>query len=448
MNVQGPASGSAKRADNAAAEGRLGLIVTGLFFGVFGMWAAFAPLDSGVVAIGEVKVSGSRQVVQHRDGGLVSRVAVREGDHVETGQILVELSAIELIAQESGLTSQAIELEASRQRLLAEGAGRRVMQRPLNWTALPLEYQTLADAVFQRQQRELAASTGATDASVSVLDQRQRGTDARIGGYHEQIAAIDAQAILIQQELDSLRALAAEGFAATARVRAVERTAVELDGQRAQLNAAIQESQEGIGETRLQSISIRQERANQIAQDLRLTDERLAEVTPRLQATRQQLESTRVRAPSAGRIVGLAVFNVGAVVRPGEKILELVPDEQGLILEVRVRPVDADNLTSNQNAQVRFSAFEGRQIPVAHGRVERISADRFEDARTGEPYFLADVRVSPEELTLLSRAAGMDELLLTPGLPVEVVIPLRKRTALQYLIEPLTQSVWRSFRQN
>lgn len=437
-----------RRADDAWREGKSGLLVIGIFFGVFGLWAAFAPLDAGVVATGEVKVSGNRQVVQHRDGGMVSRVAVREGDHVNAGQLLVELSDVELIARENALASQAIELEASRQRLLAETVGRRTLERPVTWATLPQEHQALADAVFERQQRELTASLAATNASVSVLGQRQRATGARIEGYRQEIESVDAQNALIQQELDSLRSLESDGFAATSRVRAVERAQAELIGRRAELSGQIEQSRETIGETQLQSISLRRDRAGQIAEEMRLTDQRLAEVLPQLQATRLQLESTRVRAPTSGRIVGLTVFNVGAVVRPGDRILELVPDEQGLILEVRVRPTDADNLHPGQRTIVRFSAFEGRRMPFAHGNVERISADRFEDNRTGQPYFLADVRVAPEELAMLSRSSGMAELHLQPGLPVEVVIPLRKRTALQYLLEPLTQSLWRSFRQN
>ncbi|MGE0741146.1 MAG: HlyD family type I secretion periplasmic adaptor subunit [Hyphomonadaceae bacterium] len=445
----GPGKGAVeRRPDDSASEARSGLTLIALFFGVFGLWAAFAPLDSGVVSAGEVKVSGNRQVVQHRDGGTVSRVAVREGDHVEAGQLLIELSDVELVAQERALASQSIELEASRERLLAEGAGRNTMQRPAAWAALPPEHAALADAVFARQQRELGASTAATGASVSVLGQRQVAVAARIEGYRQEIEAVDNQARIIADELAGLRALEAEGFAAATRVRAVERAQAELIGRRAELMGMIEQSRETISETNLQSISVRRDRSGQIAEELRMTDERLADIMPRLQATRLQLESTRVRAPATGRVVGLTVFNVGAVVRPGEKILELVPDEQGLVLEVRVRPVDADNLERGQRAQVRFSAFEGRQMPYANGVVERISADRFEDERTGQHYFVADIRVPPEELEKLSSAAGMEELPLSPGLPVEVVIPLRQRTALQYLLEPLTQSIWRSFRQN
>ena len=174
-----PVAASEVLDDNPWREGRAGLLVIILFFGVFGIWAAFAPLDSGVVATGEVKVAGNRQVVQHRDGGVISRIAVREGDHVSANQVLLEISAVELAAQERALAGQAIELEASRERLLAEGARRSTLSRPASWAALPPEYVDLADAVLTRQQDELGARRSAgfpwTGAAARAARTRSRG---------------------------------------------------------------------------------------------------------------------------------------------------------------------------------------------------------------------------------------------------------------------------------
>ncbi len=434
--------------DNPWREGRVGVIVLVIFFGVFGLWAALAPLDAGVVAVGEVIVSGNRQVVQHREGGVISSVAVREGDHVQENQILIELSATDLAAQERALAGQSIELEASRERLLAEAARADVVERPASWDSLPEGYVSLANAVLARQQDELHARRSAVSAQTGVQGQRQSQLDARIAGYREQIAAIDQQSTLITEELDGLRTLAAEGFAAETRVRSVERSQSELVGRRAELHGLIEQSREGIGEARMQSLSIREDRSQLIAQELRITETQLAEILPRLQAVRTQLEASRVRAPAAGVVVGLSFFNEGAVIGPGERILEIVPDEQDMIMRVRIRPLDADNVAVGQSVNVRLAAFEGRQMPYVRGAVSRISADRFEDERSGAHYFVAEVRAPSSELRRLANAMNGRELRLSPGLPVEVVIPLRKRTALQYLLEPLSQVVWRSFREN
>jgi HlyD family secretion protein len=433
--------------DGPWIEGRIGLIAVTLFFGVFGLWAALAPLDAGVVANGEVKVAGNRQVVQHRDGGVISRVLVSDGDRVEANQILVELSAVELSAQERGLAVQAIELEASRERLIAESARRNEIPRPATWVALPPEYVELADAVLARQQDELLARRSAVHAQTGVQGQRQSGLGARIAGYRAQIVAIDEQSVLMTNELQGLRALQAEGFAAETRVRAAERTVAELTGRRAELLGLIEQANEGIGETRMQSLSIREDRAQMIAQELRLVETQLADVQPRLQAVRVQLERSRVRAPKAGVVYGLGSFNPGAVLGAGERLLEIVPDEQDMIMQVNVRPMDIDNVREGQETQVHLAAFEGRQMPYARGVVHRKSADRLEDPRSGVLYFTAEIRVPRAEIDRLSEAAGRP-LALSPGLPVEVVIPQRPRTALQYLLEPLSQTVWRSFREN
>lgn len=434
--------------DNPWREGRIGVVVLAIFFGVFGIWAAFAPLDAGVVAVGEVIVSGNRQVVQHREGGVISRIVVLEGDHVQAGQVLIELSAVELAAQERALSGQAIELEASRERLLAEAARRNDVARPASWASLPAEYVELADAVLARHQDELRARRSAVRAQTGVQGQRQSQYGARIAGYEAQIVAIDQQSVLIAEELRGLRALAAEGFAAETRVRSVERVQAELAGRRADLAGQIQQSREGIGEAQMQSLSIREDRGQLIAQELRVTETQLAEVHPRLHAVRTQLDASRVRAPAAGVVVGLSFFNEGAVIGPGERILEIVPDEQDMIMRVRVRPLDADNVAVGQAVNVRLAAFEGRQMPYIRGVVSRLSADRFEDERSGAHYFVTEVRAPSSELDRLRAAMGGRELRLSPGLPVEVVIPLRKRTALQYLLEPLSQTVWRSFREN
>lgn len=434
--------------DNPWREGRIGMVILAIFFGVFGVWAAFAPLDAGVVAVGEVIVSGNRQVLQHREGGVISRVAVREGDHVQQGQILIELSAVELAAQERALAGQSIELEASRERLLAEASRRDELQRPASWDSLPPEYVEFADGVLARQQDELRARRSAVWAQTGVQGQRQSQLSARIAGYEEQIVAIDQQNALITEELRGLRTLADEGFAAETRVRAVERTQAELTGRRAELAGLIAQSREGIGEAQMQAVSIRGDRAQLIAQELRVTETQLTELLPQLHAVRAQLEASRVRAPAGGVVVGLSFFNQGAVVGPGERILEIVPDEQDMIMRVRIRPLDADNVRVGQPVNVRLAAFEGRQMPYVRGEVSRVSADRFEDERSGAPYFVTEVRVPSAELQQLRDAMGGRDLRLSPGLPVEVVIPLRKRTALQYLLEPLSQSVWRSFREN
>lgn len=404
-------------ADSGKNEIRAGLLALAAFFLGFGGWAALTPLDAAVVASGVVVVSGNRQTVQHRDGGVVSRLAIKEGDHVERGQILIELGAPELVAREQALLSQVVDLQMQRARLTAERGGTTTLSRPPEWAALDPSDREVAEAAFQRHQREIGGG-GAWSAY-----------DARIGGYRGEITSITRQETLLGQEIAGMRALAEEEFAPETRLRALERQLAELNGRRSELTALIASTQ--------------QERY----QDLRRVDAMLAELAPQLAGAREQLEQTRLRAPADGVIVGLQVHTVGGVVRGGERLMDVVPEGQDLIVEAQVRPEDADDLQIGQVTEVRITAFGGRNLPIVHGEVRQVSADRFTDERTGRPYFLVQVVVPPEERSALDRSGGNGTRRLRAGLPAQVVVPTRKRTALQYLLEPLNQTLWRSLRE-
>lgn len=401
--------------DNGQREIRAGVIALLVFFVGFGGWAAFAPLDAAVVAHGVIVVSGNRQTVQHRDGGIVSSIAVKEGDRVEQGQVLIELGSPELVAQEQALLSQVVDLQMQRERLTAERTGSGALRRPAEWANMTPEDQAVADAAFERHRRE--ARSGAWSPF-----------DARIGGYRGEVAAINRQERLLNEELSGMRELANEQLVPMTRVRALERSLAELQGRRAELSSMIGATQ--------------QERY----EDLRQVDARLAELSPQLAGARERLELTRLRAPTGGVVVGLQVHTVGGVVRAGDRLMDIVPEGQELIVEARVPPESADNLAPGQRTEVRITAFGGRNLPLVYGEVRQVSADRFVDDRTGQGYFLTQVAVAPEELHRLTEAAG-DEHRLRAGLSAEVVIPIRKRTALQYLVEPLNQAVWRSLRE-
>ena len=402
--------------DSGRGEIRAGVIALLVFFVGFGGWAAFAPLDAAVVAPGVIVVAGNRQTVQHRDGGIVSAIAVEEGDHVRRGQVLIELGSPELVAQEQALLSQVVDLQMQRARLTAERRGAGAIEPPAEWASLTPEDRAVADAAFERHRRE--ARSGAWSAF-----------DARIAGYRGEINAINRQEGLLNEELSGMRELANEQLVPMTRVRALERNLAELQGRRSELTSLIASTQ--------------QERY----EDLRQVDARLAELAPQLAGARERLELTRLRAPVDGVVVGLQVHTVGGVVGAGERLMDIVPEGQDLIVEARVAPESADNLQVGQRTEVRVTAFGGRNLPIVYGEVRQVSADRFVDERTGQGYFLTQVAVPPEELRRLTQAAG-DEHRLRAGLSAQVVIPTRKRTALQYLLEPLNQTLWRSLRED
>lgn len=401
--------------DSGRPEIRAGLLALLVFFIGFGGWAAFAPLNAAVVAPGVVVVSGNRQTVQHRDGGIVSALLVQEGDSVTRDQVVIELGSPEVVAQERALLSQVFDLQMQRERLTAERSGSRRLARPPEWEALTGEDRAVAEAAYARHQREVAGG-----------GQAWSPFDARIAGYRGEIASISRQEDLMREELAGMRELAEEQLVPLTRVRALERALAELQGRRSELNAMIASTQ--------------QERH----QDLRTVDARLAELAPQLAGARERLELTRLRAPVDGVVVGLAVHTVGGVIAPGERVMDIVPQGGELIIEAQVRPEDADDLEAGQRTEVRINAFGGRNLPIVYGEVRQVSADRFTDERSGAAYFRAQVAVPREELARLTQASGRE---LRAGLSAEVIVPTRERTALQYLLEPLNQTLWRSLRE-
>ena len=431
--------------DDPRREIRIGAMIAFGFFVILLGWAAFAPLDAAVNAQGVIAISGNRQSVQHRDGGVVTAIHVREGQKVPAGSVLIEMAAPDLRASERALTSDYLTLLAQRARLMAERTGQSRIQPPAEYAGLSAEDRILANQAMALQTAQLQARSGSISAQTSVLGQRSAQLGEQRSGYAAQRAALQEQQVLIQQEIEGLRELEAKGFASKNRLRALERAYADLKGREAAMVAEMARAGEGMGETRLQAVTIRSEALEQIATELRDTQSRLSEVLPKLVSTREQLQRAEVRAPATGQVVGLTVFTVGGVVAPGQTLMEIVPDNRNLVIQAQVSPADADDVYPGQKTQIRFLSVSGQNLPLLSGRVRTISADSFTDEKTGQSYFRAEVEVPQSELDQVRGAIGQGSV--RPGLPVDVVLNVRTRTALQYLLEPLTRNFWRSLRE-
>lgn len=421
------------------------IIVFGFFVVLLGM-AAIIRLDAGVYAQGVIAVSGNRQAVQHAEGGIIASINVREGQRVKAGTVLVEMASPELRAMERALTSDYLTLIAQRERLLAERRRAQRIDVPAEFNTLPPADRELASEALQMQRMQFEARRSSLGDQRSVLGQRSKQLAEQQSGYGEQRASLRKQQGILEDELAGHRELAKKGFASLNRIRELERMHEELKGREAAMTAEIARAREGIGETNLQSLTLKSTSLEDVAAELRDTQLRLTEVTPRLVAARENLRRTRLVAPVAGQIVGLAVFTVGGVIAPGEVLMEMVPENRALVLQVRVQPRDADDVYSGQDAQIRFLSVSDSSLPLLNGRVRTISADSLTDQVTGQAFFQSEVEVSPGELRKVETVLAKGQL--RPGLPVEVVIAMRKRTAFEYLVEPLLGHFWRAFREN
>ena len=439
-------SDHAERPADPRGEILIGAVVAAAFFVGLCGWAAFAPMDAATYAAGVVTVSGHRQTIQSRDGGAVTRLLVKDGDRVQAGQVLIEFGADEARADERAMTARVIGLQAQLARLSGQQQGLAVIPRPVAFDGLSAEDQVIADQAMALETRALHAAYGADAAHRDLLRQHAAEADQQIIGYQHQLDANAREHALNDEELKGTQALAARGFAPQTRVRALERSAAGLEGDAGAQAAEIARLRTVAGESHLELMQAESERIQQTDDEIRRAEADLQTALPQLSSAREHLARTEVTAPVSGSVVSLAANTVGGVVAPGQKLMEIVPDRLPLVVEAQVNPRDINDLHVGQATQVRFTSLHSRQTPTLRGVLTRVSADSVIEERTGRAYYTADVTVGRAELARLADAG--EDSTLRPGMPADVIVPLRKRTALQYWIEPLTQTLWRSFREH
>lgn len=423
----------------------VGITVAVLFFVVGLGWAAIARLDAAAAGEGQVSVSGNRQTVQHRDGGIVQKLDVREGQHVRAGQILIRLQGAEVAATERALAGSVIDLQAQRARLEADIRGTAIAWPALFATATG-DDKVLVERAKQLQIAQRSARASSLAANRAVLRQQEAEVANQTTGYSAQARASREQRASLQQQLESTRRLADEGYVSRNSVRAIERSIQQLEGADAEYASRAAASREQVGQAREQSIATSRKYVEDSATLLRDTQFQLNEVMPRWLAAKDQLERTVIRAPLAGRVVGLRVFSQGGVIQAGQPILDLVPDAAPLVVKANFSPGDIDGVYEGREAEVKFLSLHERDLPILLGTVRNVSADALVDEKSGRGYFSAEIVVPQSQIDLLRKIRGVDTG-IRPGVPVQVLVKLRPRTALQYLLDPLTEALSRSMRE-
>ena len=420
-----------------------GAIVAVAFFVVLLGWAAFARLDAAAHGSGQVIVAGNRQVVQHRYGGDITRILVREGQQVTHGQMLVRLSGAEVAATERALAASVIDLQAQRARLQAEVTG-----QPIAWPAAFArasgEDRPLIAAAIRLQQAQAAARRELLASSRNVLAEQRDQLGQQVRGYEAQARSTTVQRNSLQAQMDSTRRLAERGDVSRNTVRALERSLAELDGNNDDFAARAAAAREQIAGTAQQIAQTRRQWIEQSAAALRDTQFQLNDALPKWIAAREQMERTVIRAPVAGRVVDLRIHSAGGVVTAGQPILDIVLDRVPLEIRASFAPEDIDGVFEGREAEVKFLSLHDRDLPIVLGTVRNVSADSVEDQRTGLSHFTAQI-VVPESQVALLRAVRRGDAGIRPGVPVQVSVRLRPRTALQYMLDPLTESLSRSF---
>jgi HlyD family type I secretion membrane fusion protein len=425
--------------DSIRRPALVGWLIVAVFFGGFGLWSVQAPLNGAVVATGVVKVEGNRTSVQHVDGGIVKALRVKDGDHVQVGDVLLVLDETQAKAEYQVLSEQYLVLRATEARLLTELANGKELVMPA--ALAERSDDPYVAGIWSGQLKQFESRRAALDGQRKVIGEKIRQLQSQIDGGDAQVKAFGEQLESVRAEAASVAPLVEKMLLPRPRLLQLERTAYGLEGQIADARANIAKSRQAIAEQELQIAQLGNDRMADITKELHEVQARLLEVIPKRTNAKAVLGRMEIRSPYTGRVVGLNVFSVGGVIQRGEKILDIVPDEDALTIEAQVAVEDISEVHPDMRAEVRLTAYQQRLLPLIHGEVVRVSADRLTDPRTNNPYYVVSVRPDMTEL------AGLPEVHLYPGMPATVTIPTESRTAFDYLVGPLTASFNKAFRQ-
>lgn len=431
--------------DGVSRDMRVGWAIVLVFFGLFLGWAVFVRMDAAASAQGLIAVSGNREIVQHREGGTIARIAVEEGQRVQQGEVLVVLAGGDAEAAERSLASQFISLQMERARLRAEFSGSTSIAMPGELANLNGADRQEAEEALALQRDLLSTRRAELAGQKSLLAQQSAQMSAKITGIQGQIQANRQQSKLLGDELAGLQSLADRGFVSKNRLRAIQRSDAALSGDTANLASSVAATREQMDETRTQMLLISSQANKSVAEDLRNVESSLNDIRPKLAAAKAQLARSSIRAPVSGQVIGLKTLSLGSVIGPGETVMEIVPEQAGLIVQARLSPTDARDLRIGQTVEIRISGSSDRSLPLLLGRLTKLSADSLVDQRTAQRYFAAEVKADRSALTKLGAGAG--EASIKAGIPVDVIFPTRKRTLFQYLTEPLAGTLDHSFRE-
>jgi len=417
-----------------------GVLIIVLFFGGFGAWAGLAPLASSAVAVGSVRVEGNRKTLQHLEGGIIQELLVKEGDVVQRDQILIRLDRTVAQSRFETVRHQYDLLKASEARLLTEQShGDRLI--------FPQELEDRRDepriaTMLNGQERIFSTRQESYQGQGEILKARIDQLRSQSAGLRGQQASTERQLELIRKEQATVVDLVRKGLEREPRLLDLQRRAAALEGSRAESQSEIARVQQTVGETELRILSLDDEQAEKVAAELKDTQADLAKAEEELGAAADVLRRRHIRAPLAGTVLNLKFFTPGGVIGPGIGILDIVPKDDRMLVEVQLSPLDIDVVQPGLLAEIRLSAYKQRRMPILDGRLIQISADRLLNEKDGTPYYKGLIEVDPIELSELE-----DGVELYPGMPADVMIKTGERTFFQYMTAPIHDSFARAFHE-
>jgi protease secretion system membrane fusion protein len=409
-------------------------------FGGFLLWSWLAPLDAGVVATGTVKVTTNRKAVQHLSGGTVEAILVREGDAVRKGQELVRLDSLRAIAEQGAVSAQYIVTKTVENRLEAERDGRDVVTYdPELLKRFGNDHRLVA--AMNLQQRLLDTRRAGLAGEISILQENLAASAVQLKGLQQVYGARASQINFLNQELQGTRVLAAEGYVPRNRLLELERSNADLSAGQAENLNNIARIRSQTTEIKLRILQRQHDYQKEVESQLTDTAKENTTLADRLRALDYEVTHTVIRSPIDGIVQSLSIATIGGIIQPGFKIMEIVPDNEPLQVDAMI-PVQAiDKMVPGLDVDIAFPAFNHAQTPNIPGRVKTVSADRLLDEESKQPFYLAQVEVTPDGMSLL----GSNHI--RPGMPASVTIKTGERNLMSYLLKPMLERVDSAFKE-
>lgn len=429
---------------NNKSSSRFGLLFLLLGLSGFILWAGFAPLDEGVPTEGIVNIENNHKVVQHLSGGIVKTLAVQEGQEVKAGDVLLTLDDAVIKAKYEEVKQHYMGLRAQESRLITEKAGAKTIR--FHDDLIKNQSDPYVQKHMLNQSQLLQARQNVLSADVMAIQESIQGQNALIEGDQGVLSSYQSQLSLLKEQLNGIKPLVQEGYAPRNQQNDLEQKVAQTIGQIANTQASILHSKRAILELN-QRMRMRQQTEHKDV-DTEMAEVNLAvqSEAERFKALAEELSRVSITSPASGQIIGLQVHTVGAVIQPGQKIMDIIPMGEPLILDAKIPPNLIDKVHTGQDADVRFSTFANTPQLLVEGKVNTISKDLVVEnaANTGRPnesYYLAKISITPNGMKVLGSRA------LQPGMPVQVVIKTGERTLLTYLLHPLTKRIAASMKE-
>jgi HlyD family secretion protein len=417
----------------------VGFLSVLIMVGVVGSWSVLTELNGAVIAPATIMVESYSKKVQHKEGGIVGDIRVKDGDRVEIGQALVILDNTETQSELAIIDGVLDEALAMRARLEAQRDRSPVITFPAEIVARASE--PVLAAIMAGQTKLFDARLQAVVGKKEQLNQQIGQMTEQIGGLESQKTAKDRQLSLISAELTDLKDLQSKGLVPISRVLAMDRETARLDGERGELVASKASAEARIAEVKLQILQIDEEDLSQTLTDLREIEGKVAELKERKLAVTSRLERMVIKAPITGDVYQLAVHTIGGVIGPGEPIMLIVPEADELILQAQVMPQDIDQVRPGQIAHIRFPSFNSRLTPEVAAEVTQISADTSRTDQNSAPFYSVRLMISAKELDKL----GSNKL--KPGMPAEAFIQTQAQSPMTYFLKPLIDQFAHALRE-